>query len=157
MSYDCPQCDSQQTVSFEMMYARGTSSGTITGSTVTFSGDIGITSGQFNSQTVLAGRVAPPVLPKMGCSMQILIGIGAWLLGSVVGAVIVSVMELIFGRSNAATLLAFSFILIGVFLICGLHFYKRFIERKQMPVYREQLEEWSNSMICQRCGFMWTR
>lgn len=89
--------------------------------------------------------------------MQILIGIGAWLTGCTVGAVVIAGIGTIFGQVKGTTLLPIIFILIGVFLASGLHFYKRFIERKQMPAYREQLQEWSNSMVCKRCGYVWIR
>jgi Zn-dependent protease with chaperone function len=157
MSYDCPQCHSPQTASFEMMHAQGTQSGNISASTVTFGGDIGLTTGQFNSQTVLAGRLSPPVAPAMGCGIQILIGIGAGVLGVFIGGGILEGLDTVIGLSRDTALMILPFILIVGFLLYGLYFYNRFVQQKKMPVYREQLQEWSNSMICRRCGYMWVR
>jgi hypothetical protein len=157
MSYDCPNCHSSQTASFEMMHAQGTQSGNISASTVSFGGGIGLTNGQFNSQTVLAGQLSPPVAPAMGCGIQILIGIGAGILGILIGGSILQGIIAIFGLSRDTGLLALPFILVVGFLLYGVYFYNRFIQQKKMPVYREQLQEWSNSMICRRCGFIWTR
>ncbi len=157
MSYDCPNCGSSHTSSFEMMHAQGTQSGNISASTVTFSGDIGLTNGQFNSQTVLAGQLSPPVAPAMGCGIQILIVIGAIVLGVFIGGGILEGLDAIIGLSKDTGLIILPFILVLGFLVCGVYFYNRFIQQKKMPVYREQLQEWSSSMICRRCGFIWTR
>ena len=157
MSYDCPECGSHQTASFEMMHQQGTRLGNINASTVTFSGDIGLTSGHFNSQSMLAGRLAPPVAPKMGCGIQILIGIGAMALGVFIGGGILEIIDALFGLSPNTRLMAMPFVLIVGFLLYGLSSYNRFVQQKKMPVYQRQLEEWSNSMICKRCGYMWVR
>jgi hypothetical protein len=140
-----------------MMHAQGTKSGNISAAGVTFSGDIGLINGQFNSQTILAGQLSPPVAPKMGCGIQILIGIGAGVLGILIGGSILQGIIAIFGLSRENGLLALPLILVVGFLLCGLYFYNRFVQQKKMPVYREQLQEWSDSMICRRCGFIWTR
>jgi hypothetical protein len=140
-----------------MMHAQGTQSGNISASTVTFSGDIGLTNGQFNSQTVLAGQLSPPVAPAMGCGIQILIVIGAIVLGVFIGGGILEGLDAIIGLSKDTGLIILPFILVLGFLVCGVYFYNRFIQQKKMPVYREQLQEWSSSMICRRCGFIWTR
>lgn len=100
MNYDCPQCQSPQTASFEIMHAQGTQSGNISASTVTFSGDVGLTNGQFNSQTVLAGRLMPPVAPVMGCGIQFLIGIGAAISGILTGVVILGAFDAVIGISS---------------------------------------------------------
>lgn len=157
MSYDCPQCHSQQTASFEMLHAQGTQSGNISASTVSFGGDFGLTSGQFNSQTVLAGRLTPPVAPRMRGGIQILIVVGAIILGANIGGGILEGLDAIIGLSRDTSLMALPVILILGFVLSGLYFYNRFVQQKKMPVYREQLLEWENSMICQRCGFMWVR
>lgn len=158
MNYDCLQCHSSQTASFEMMHAQGTQSGNLSASTITFGGDVGMTAGQFNSQTVLAGRLSPPVAPAMGCGIQLLIGIGAAISGIITGVVILGAFDAIIGISSNSNLpLVFFIVLIGGFFVCGVHLYNRFVQQKKMSVHREQLEEWSKSMICRRCGFMWIR
>jgi hypothetical protein len=158
MNYDCPQCHSSQTASFEMMHAQGTQSGNISGSTVTFGGDIGLTSGQFNSQTVLAGRLSPPGAPKAGCGIQILICIASLIISVLVSGTILTVVDAIIGISRDTKLMeVLLFGLTTVFLLYGLYRYNRFIQEKKMPVYREQLQEWSDSMICRRCGYMWIK
>lgn len=157
MSYDCPRCHSQQTASFEMMHAQGTQSGNISASTVSFGGDFGLTSGQFNSQTALAGRLTPPVAPRMRGGIQILIVVGAIVLGTFIGGGILEGLDAVIGLSRDTVLMVLPFILIVGFLLYGLYFYNRFVQQKKMPVYREQLREWSNSMVCSRCGYMWVR
>lgn len=157
MSYNCPQCHSQQTASFEMMHTQGTQSGNISASTVTFGGDVGLTNSQFNSQTVLAGRLSPPIEPKLGCWIQILIGIGAGIAGIFIGSGILLAIDAVFGLIQDTRLLVFPVILMVGFPLYGVYLYNRFVQQKKMPVYREQLEEWSNSIICQRCGYMWVR
>lgn len=158
MGYDCPSCGSSHTGSFEMMHAQGTQSGSISGSTITFSGDVGLTGGQFHSQTVLAGRLSPPVAPRMGCGIQILIGIASLIISVLVSGTILTVIDAIVGISRDTKLMeVLLFGLTVVFLLYGLYRYNRLIQQKEMPVFREQLQEWSDSMICRRCGYMWTR
>lgn len=159
MSYDCPNCGSSETSSFEMMHAQGTRSGSISASTVTFGGDVGLTSGQFNSQTVLAGRLSPPIAPRAGCGILFLIGIASVIISVLVSGTILTVIDAIIGiSSNNNGILVLPIVLIGAFLFYGLYLYNRHImEKKKMPVFREQLQTWSSSMICRRCGFMWTR
>lgn len=158
MSYDCPQCFSPQTASFEMLFSQGTQSGNLSATTVSFSGDVGLTSGQFNSQTVLAGRLTPPLEPKMGCGTQISIMIGAAISGIFIGVVILGAFDAVIGiSSNSNWPLILFIVLIFGFFVCGVHLYNRFVQQKKMSDYRERLQEWSSSMICRRCGYMWVR
>jgi len=156
MSYDCPQCHSQQTASFEMMHARGTSSGTITASTVTFGGGFGVTNGKFNSQTVLAGQLSPPVAPKMGCGIQILIFFVSMIAAAFISSAIFVGLDAV-GISLGGTPIFLHIILLLTFTGVGLHLYNSFTKRKRMPQHLDQLREWSDGMICQRCGYMWIR
>lgn len=157
MNYDCPKCRSSQTASFEMLHQKGTSSGTINASTITVGGDFGLTSGHFNSQSALAQKLSPPVSPKAGCGIQILIGIGAGILGIFIGGGILEGIDAVVKLSQNTSLMVLPFILIVGFLLYGLYLYNRHIQRNKIPVYHEQLEEWTNSMICTRCGFTWVR
>ena len=158
MSYDCPRCHSQQTASFEMMHAQNTHSGNLSAATITFGGDVGLTSGQFNSQTVLAGRLSPPVAPVMGCGIQLLIGIGAAVSGFFAGFIILGTFNAIIGIPEKAVWpLILLILLFSAFYVGGVHLYNRFVRRKKMSVHRERLEEWSNGMICKRCGHLWVR
>ena len=48
-----------------MVHSQGTRSGYINTSTVTSSGDVGLTGGQTYSQSLLAGQLSPPAEPKL--------------------------------------------------------------------------------------------
>jgi len=158
MSYDCPNCGNSHTSSFEMMHAQGTRSGNISASSVTFSGDIGLTNGQFNSQTVLAGRLSPPVAPRMSGGIQILIVIASLIISILVSGAILTAIDAIIGISKDTALTGPLVVsLTIVFVLYGLYLYNRIIQKKKMPVFHEQLQAWSDSMICRRCGFIWTR
>lgn len=160
MSYDCPNCRSHQTATFEMVHSQGTRSGYISASTVTSSGDVGLTGGQTYSQSLLAGQLSPPEEPKLT---------GATILGSIVASFFVSafltyiIASLIrnsgiaVDESRIGVNLIFLFILlIPVLTALGCRLHKRAL-RKLMPGYLERLQEWSRGMVCRRCGYMWIR
>lgn len=160
MSFDCPNCGSRQTSSFEMVYSQGTRSGYINASTLTSSGDVGFTGGETYSQSLLAGQLSPPEEPKLK---------GGTILASVLvsffAAGIVTYMIAYFIRTTGTpvdeTTIGMNLIFVYLLLIpvlaslgCWLH--KRAL-KKMMPGYLEKLREWSKGMICQRCGYTWVR
>ena len=160
MSYDCPQCGSHQTATFEMIHQHGTRSGNLSGSSFSVGGDVGIINGQFNSQTALAERLSPPREPKIT---------GGTIFGSITAAFLASglITYLIAGfiretgmSVNEKTIglnLVFLFILLTpVLAVLGCWLHKRSL-RRFMPEYLERLREWRNGMICRRCGYMWIR
>ena len=160
MSYDCPNCGSHQTATFEMAYQQGTQSGNLSGSGLSTGGDVGIVNAQFNSQTGLAERLSPPREPKIT---------GGAILGSIVAGFFVSglitYLIISFIRKTGISVventvglnLIFLFILlIPVLAALGCWLHKRSL-RKLMPAYLERLREWRNGMICRRCGFMWVK
>jgi magnesium-transporting ATPase (P-type) len=160
MSYDCPNCGSHQTATFEMAYQQGTQSGNISGSGFSTGGDVGIVNAQFNSQTALAERLSPPQEPKIT---------GGAIFGSIVAGFFVSgiLTYLIIGfirntgmSVNENTMginTIFLFILlIPILSALGCWLHKRSL-RRFMPRYLERLREWRNGMICRRCGFVWVK
>lgn len=160
MNYDCPQCGSHQTATFEMAYQHGTQSGNISGSGFSIGGDVGIINGQFNSQTALAERLSPPREPKItGGAIFASIVAGFFASGLITYLIIgfirktgISVDENTIGLN-----LIFLFILLIPILAalgCWLH---KLSLRKLMPRYLERLREWRNGMICRRCGFLWVK
>lgn len=160
MSYDCPNCKSHQTATFEMVHSQGTRSGYINASTVTSSGDIGLTGGQTYSQSLLAGQLSPPAEPKLTGG-----AILASILASFFVAAIVTYMLAYFIRKTGIPVdkntiginLIFLFILlIPILAVLGCWLHKRAL-RKLMPGYLERLQEWSKGMICRRCGYTWIR
>lgn len=160
MSYDCPHCGSRQTATFEMIHSQGTRSGYINASGVTFGGDAGFASGQTYSQSLLANQLSPPQEPKIAGRMIVASiiasffasGLVTYLIASFIRTMGVSVDETKIGLN----LLFLYILLIPVLAALGCWLHKRAL-RKLMPGYLEKLREWSNGMICRRCGYTWTK
>lgn len=160
MSYDCPQCGSPQTATFEMIYQQGTQSGSLSGSGFSVGGDVGIVNGQFSSQTGLAERLAPPREPKI-TGGTILASVAAAFLASGLLTFLIAGFIRKTGMSVDENAIGLNLIFLYILLIpvlaalgCWLH--KRAL-RKLMPGYLERLQEWSRGMICRRCGYTWVR
>lgn len=143
-----------------MVHSQGTRSGYINASTVTFSGDVGLTGGQTYSQSLLAGQLSPPAEPKLTGGI-----IFASILVSFFASAIVTYMIAYFIRNTGISVdesriginLIFLFILlIPTLAALGCWLHKRAL-RKLVPGYLEKLQEWSRCMICRRCGYMWIR
>lgn len=160
MSYDCPKCGSQQTTTFEMVHTQGTRSGYINASGVTFGGDVGFAGGQTYSQSLLANQLSPPSEPKITGS-TILASIVASFFASGLITFLIAYFIRTTGISVDESTIGLNLIFLYILLIpilatlgCWLH--KRAL-RKLMPGYFEKLREWSNGMICRRCGYIWTK
>ena len=143
-----------------MVHSQGTRSGYISASTLTSSGDIGLTGGQTYSQSLLAGQLSPPEEPKLRGGT-----IFTSILVSFFASGIVTYMIAYFIRKTGMPVdentIGMNLILVYILLIpilaalgCWLH--KRAL-RKLMPGYLERMREWSKGMICRRCGYTWIR
>lgn len=160
MSYDCPNCGSRQTTTFEMIHSQGTRSGYINASTVSLGGDAGFAGGQTYSQSLLANQLSPPQEPKIAGQTILASIIASFFASGLVVYLIASFIRKT-GISVGANTIGLNLIFLYILLIpvlaalgCWLH--KRAL-RKLMPGYFEKLREWSNGMICRRCGYTWVR
>ena len=160
MSYDCPQCGSHQTATFEMAYQQGSQSGNFSGSGFSIGGDVGIVNGQFSSQTGLAERLAPPREPKITSGTILGSIVAAFLASGLLTFLTVSFIRktgMSVDESSIGLNLIFLYILlIPILAVLGCWLHKRAL-RKLMPRYLERLREWRNGMICRRCGFLWVK
>lgn len=160
MSYDCPNCESHQTATFEMVHQQGTQSGNINATGFSIGGDVGVFNGQFNSQTGLAERLSPPREPKisggtiLGCIIASFFasGLVVYLIAYFIRTSGISVDENTIGLN----LIFLYILLIPILAAIGCWLHKRSL-RKLMPGYFEKQNKWSNGMICLRCGFVWNR
>lgn len=160
MSYDCPQCGSQQTATFEMIYQQGTQSGNLSGSGFSVGGDVGIINGQFNSQTALAERLSPPQEPKITSGTIVASIVAAFLASGLITFLIAGFIRktgISVDQNTIGLNLIFLYILlIPILAALGCRLHKRSL-RRFMPRYLERLREWQNGLICRRCGYMWVR
>lgn len=133
----CPQCQSEQTSSFEMVYMQGTTQGKLKATTYEFGEGFGVMGGKTSSQSVIAQKCTPPASPAN------LYGVSA--LVAVIG----------FGMFLCSRSIA---MLVGVGVIAAGIFY---YSQKQNKVLTEQhqlaLLRWKRSWICLRCGSAWQR
>jgi hypothetical protein len=140
--FDCPQCKSNQTSSFQMVYSQGTNTGRISAGGITSEGDFAFTGGTVKSQSVLAGKLAPPKRPVNEPINNLVIlalsGIILMLFTGITNSIIIGAL---------ACLISFG---------TGVYFYSQYVQ-KQMPEYIQKMDEWSKSMICFRCGYMWIK
>lgn len=156
MSYDCPQCRSRQTVSFEMMYSQGTRTGHMSGAAVSSGGAVGIAGGRFNSQSLLANQLSPPVEPKVDFGIPVAVFAMSVILSIIVVTVISRILSAVGLSFDAGGFILF-LILVVAFTGGGVFWCYQYVERNKMPDYQDRLREWSNSMVCRRCGYMWVR
>jgi hypothetical protein len=127
---NCPKCQSENTQTYRIAYASGTSSGT------------GYISGGYStntsSQTPLAELCAPPIKKTAGW-LIVLLGIFlAYTLASVVGIPF---------KSGTITFAFF----IG-FLFAIKFGYSKTIGAKNSSTYNDAFDYWSKRWICLKCG-----
>lgn len=156
MSCDCSQCRSRQTVSFEMMYSQGTRAGHMSGAAVSLGGAVGIAGGRFNSQSLLANQLSPPVEPKVDFGIPVAVFAMSVIVSIIVVAVISRILSAVGLSFDAGGFILF-LILVVLFTAGGIFCCCQYVERNKMPDYRNRLREWLNSMVCRRCGYVWTR
>ena len=132
-STTCPKCGSDDTRSFQLVYAEGTSQGRISAGSYTFGGGVTATSGRTNSQSLLAARTSPPVEPSP----------------SVIGLAMLPLLLLFLAVAiNIVVSIVF------VALIC-VWLYRHYQPKRRK--YKEDIAEWSRSWMCIRCGHAWRR
>jgi predicted RNA-binding Zn-ribbon protein involved in translation (DUF1610 family) len=141
--FTCPKCGSDQTSTLKMAYSQGTSSGKISAGTITADGNLALTGGKVNSQSVLAKQVAPPRKPLIEPIPILILLISSLIIGFILAG---SVYEVI-----AVYVFFITFL---VLLGGGGYFYYSSVQ-KQMPEYLKKMEDWKKSKICFRCGNKW--
>lgn len=154
---NCPQCQSEQTSSFRMLWMSGTASGNLSGMSVTAGGNVGVFGGSSSQQTVLAQSVAPPSPPPFrgflfGCLMPLLL----W-------AVLTPAFNTIYFKLQRALpqvmqifpphhLLLLGIAVLDVVIPLVLRaLYLRWRKQRLAPV----LQIWENSWLCLKCGVRW--
>lgn len=142
MNCNCPQCGSDQTQPFRMVYESGTSAGVhhTLGVGLSSGGAIGIGGAQTasTSMTELAAKVAPP--EKIGISIII------WLLLAAVGYYAIA------GPANAGAAKLTVGLFIGIPCIRTVFRAVKFNTRD----YPALMEQWEKSWLCRRCGNSFT-
>lgn len=144
MSFDCPQCRSNQTSSFQMIYQGGTSTGTH--KSISYGANVGIigTGGKSSSQSLLAQQVAPPPMPKLTNSDKFF-AVCCFLVGTAIFNALIS---------NQIPLFGFVF---GLALAGGFLFFKSEQIAVKRNLWKQTIQQWQNSWMCLRCGFTWIR
>lgn len=144
-AYDCPQCGSRNTQSFENIYAQN------------FRQSYGI-NGRYDSWNALAQQTAPPQNPHVGCApifVVFLLTVFVFIVTAIVLSVCLKTLR--FDSDTRATIVFWVTVPVGIMiLIVGLLFISGRVQ-KQMPAYRKRFEEWNSSMMCRRCGCAWLR
>ena len=143
--YDCPQCGSRNTQSFDNVYSQNVRQ------------SYGV-NGRYDSRNQLARQTAPPQNPHVGCGSVLVI----FLLTSfsvVLTASVLSVClkSLKFDSDTRAIIVFWVTVSVGVTTFVGGLLFSSKRVNKQMPAYHRRLAEWNRSMLCRRCGCMWQR
>jgi uncharacterized membrane protein len=159
ISAACPQCHSENTQSFEMVYSSGTSKGSITA--FSFDVDTGAvmsTGGALSRQSDLAASVTPPSPPLMGANQIIVKGLLACLIAVVLVPVTWWATNLFLSRDLATFIsAALAVILIIAGIGWGAYIESERHARNMENFRRGELAEWQRSWICLRCGHRWKR
>ncbi len=135
MNCACPDCGSDQTQPFRIIYEAGTSTSVHNTSGVGFgAGGLGVggatTTGA--SITTLAAKVAPPAKPTLGCfpliTAPICIGLGAFTMGDAGGG-------------------------LGLLIWFGILFWSiARVAKQSNRVWKPQYAKWEKQWLCHRCG-----
>lgn len=150
MDFDCPQCGSHNTASYEMAYTSGTHSGYASGTGIDFDGNIGAGGGRFSMKSGLAEQTAPPVRPTLGCLVPTFLAFGLVMLLIFT----VPILSRIFQISDRVII----YLIPGLFIVLyplSLFYFNRDLKRSSLPRYYDQLMQWQSSWICRRCGYRW--
>ena len=154
---NCPQCQSEQTSSYRMLWMSGTASGNVSGIGVTAGGNVGVFGGSSSQQTYLAQSVAPPSTPSFrggvfGCLVPFVVFLFATTMLRVMFAYLSYIapgLMRVIAPSNAV---AFG---VGILCIFGSlvlrAVYLQWRKQRLVPV----LETWERSWLCLICGARW--
>lgn len=141
----CQKCKSEDTKSFEMVYAEGTSSGTVTAGSYTIGDGVTLTKGKISSQTELALRVRPPEEPDFNIFL---------LFGIVLSSFIITMIIVSYFDGSLKLLLG-----IGITALSAVGGY--LLESRRLQLHKEEYKKnfaaWRRSWICMRCGNTWKR
>lgn len=153
MNTACPQCGSNQTQPLDVIYSSGTSKGSATTQSfgTNYQGDFTQSTGftSYGSSTLLASRVAPPRRPAYPVTSWFVavLALGAgWFLNAVTEN-----SKRLGNEYKSAESLATLCWVIAVFLIIYA-LVKIANANSNMPDYRRNFAEWSNSRFCFSCS-----
>ncbi len=144
LNKQCSNCNSDNTQSFQMVYAQGTSSGNFSG--LSYNGDnVGMVGGKSTNQSVLASKIAPPNKPYFRLITIVFLSIFFFILTSII---LKFVIDSLLTRSLIAV--------ISTILFAALTTkYESIKLAKEQNIYTRELSEWQKSWLCLRCGSMW--
>ena len=147
-AYDCPNCGSSNTQSFDNVHSSNVRS------------SYGGTRGSFESWNQLAAQTAPPANPHVGCGSVVAIFVLTLVSFGITAAILSAAIEPfagMFTADNKFMLVYFPAVIAGVAVfIGGLLFVSKRVQ-KRMPDYQQKADEWNRSMLCRRCGYRWLR
>lgn len=139
---NCPACSSVNTQSVAMAYQNGTSSGTLSASSVGIglNGSINVaaTTGKTSNQTLLASRLMPPIKPVESLG----------LIFAVAGATF-AVLFLIFNFGLA--------VLLALAASIGMFIFEHFRKKRKLPAYEKAVSQWQRHWLCNQCGNTWLK
>ena len=171
----CPNCDSENTQTFQMAHAGGIHSGTARGTVYGTGGDFHWQSAQVETSSQLARETAPPAKPRFFTKIMWLgipVGILLYLALAIVLQMLLPVYLQIMTTMNGSDLsdqqrlkyliyysfvrvLLFPVMIVAGFIVMGFVRKPRYGREKLLHLSRTG--EWVRSMICLRCGHRWLK
>ncbi len=136
----CPQCQSDNTVKCSVAHASGSSTGMFSGLGMDGGGHAGVLGGSSASQTLLAQKLAPPVMESVGCLFW-LVSFGPGMMFILGGLACLS--ETVGGGLMLLT---------GGLALCAIPIWKSWEIEAKRPEYERQFREWDAAWVCLRCG-----
>jgi DNA-directed RNA polymerase subunit RPC12/RpoP len=143
----CPECGSSNIVKLSLIYKRGISSGSNTGT---------ISKGAFNSvdvdldsdhQTMASELAEPPTGPIMTFLINLIIGFVL----AIAGFLVLLITQLVMGYKayeQVAVLLGIIYLLFVLFLVIKVIIINSYLYARKYP---SLMNRWRNSYQCQRC------
>lgn len=159
MTTHCPQCQSDNTSSYRMLWMSGTASGNVSGTGITANGQIGVFGGSSSQQTYLAQSVAPPTAPPLrgflfGCLVPFIVCL---VLTTMLSALMTMVR---FGSPALAKVLApvlsnSLFFWLAILCIAGSLVLRNVYLQMRKQKLAPALQTWERSWLCLKCGVSW--
>lgn len=177
LSTVCPKCSSNDTQSFQMAYQTGTSMGRVQNTSYNYELGVSVSYANASNQTILANQLKPPIAPSdinnviSNSSIKIYYAFAAFLIGGFFFLIIGGTFNRFFPSEDPITgnisysrtlagLAIFILAMVGSSILAFWAFrkvpYKQSDEYKQAQRnYQKQIEHWTRSWICLRCGADW--
>ena len=154
---NCPQCQSEQTSSYRMLWMSGTASGNVSGIGVTAGGNVGVFGGSSSQQTYLAQSVAPPSTPSFrggvfGCLVPFIVFLFATTILRLVFTYLRSAAPGLMAAIAPSNAAGFGLGIVCIFGSLVLRaVYLQWRKQRLAPVQ----ETWERSWLCLKCGTRW--